>query len=267
MKAFHEHKAKKRFGQNFLHDQGVIERIVRAINPKPNQNLVEIGPGLGALTTHVLPKAQSLNVVELDRDVIPKLEVACTGLGSLNIFQHDAMKFDFGQLYSEQVGKIRVFGNLPYNVSTPLMFHLFSVVDRIQDMHFMLQKEVVERLAAEPNTKAYGRLTVMAQYYCQVEFLFIVKPGAFNPAPKVDSAIVRLIPRTTDDFEQCDTQLLQQVLTAAFSKRRKTLRNALRDIVSTELMAEANIDPARRPETLSVAEFVKLTNLLAISQQ
>jgi 16S rRNA (adenine1518-N6/adenine1519-N6)-dimethyltransferase len=267
MKALHEHKAKKRFGQNFLHDQGVIERIVRAINPKPNQNLVEIGPGLGALTTHVLPKAESLNVVELDRDVIPKLEYACTGLGSLNIFQHDAMKFDFGELYSEQAGKIRVFGNLPYNVSTPLMFHLFSVIDRIQDMHFMLQKEVVERLAAQPNTKAYGRLTVMAQYYCQVEFLFVVKPGAFNPAPKVDSAIVRLKPRTTNELAQCDPQLLKHISTAAFSKRRKTLRNALKDMVSTELMEAANIDPGRRPETLSVAEFVHLTNLVAEQSQ
>ncbi len=263
MQDFFEHKARKRFGQNFLHDQAIIGRIVKSIHPKPGQKLIEIGPGLGALTTHVLPIVKSLDVVELDRDVIPKLQVACDGMGELRIHQSDALKFDFAEFAGDE--KLRVFGNLPYNVSSPLMFHLFDAADHIADMHFMLQKEVVERLAAKPCTKAYGRLTVMAQYYCQVEFLFVVKPGAFNPAPKVDSAIVRLTPHQ-NRLEVADIKLMEQILAAAFSKRRKTLRNALKEYISADSLQQLAIDPARRPETLTVAEYVAVTNQVAQNQ-
>jgi len=259
MKEFFEHKARKRFGQNFLHDQAVISRIVRSINPKVGQHLIEIGPGLGALTRHVLEEVKSLDVVELDRDVIPKLQVICEGLGELRIHQSDALKFDFAEFAAGD--KLRVFGNLPYNVSSPLMFHLFDAADHIQDMHFMLQKEVVERLAARPCTKAYGRLTVMAQYYCDVDFLFVVKPGAFNPAPKVDSAIVRLTPHQ-QRAQVTSIPLMEQILAAAFSKRRKTLRNAIRDYVSGEQLESLSIEPGRRPETLTVEEYVSITNFV-----
>ncbi len=225
------HTARKRFGQNFLHDDYIIDSIVAAIAPQADDNIVEIGPGLGALTEPVAAKVNCLNVVELDRDLAIRLEQHPILSKKLKITQADAMQFDFGQLAQE--GKqLRVFGNLPYNISTPLMFHLFEYANKIKDMHFMLQKEVVNRLCAGPNSKAYGRLTVMAQYYCRIIPVLEVPPTAFKPAPKVDSAVVRLEPYDTPPFIANSMKTLNQVCSMAFNQRRKTIRNCLRDILS-----------------------------------
>lgn len=253
-----EHKARKRFGQNFLHDRGVIERIVRVIGPKPDDRLVEIGPGLGALTLPLLEAAGHLEVVELDRDLIPKLETLCAGRGALAIHSADALRFDFCALAGAD--KLRIAGNLPYNISTPLLFHLLSQARCIRDMHFMLQKEVVDRLAALPDCKDYGRLSVMVQYRCKVERLFTVPPGAFTPAPKVDSAIVRLIPYDAPPVQVDDVATLEKVVAQAFGQRRKTLRNTLRDLVDAAVMESIGINPQRRAETLTLAEFAALAN-------
>ncbi len=253
-----EHRARKRFGQNFLHDRGIIDRIVRAIGPHCDDRLVEIGPGLGALTRPLLAAAGRLEVVELDRDLIPKLQAGCAGEGDLIIHSADALKFDFCALVGND--KLRVAGNLPYNISTPLIFHLLEQAHCIRDMHFMLQKEVVDRLAAEPDNKDYGRLSVMVQYRCRVERLFIVPPGAFTPAPKVDSAIVRLVPYDTPPVQVNDFAALERVVAQAFSQRRKTLRNTLKGLLDAEAIEAAGIDPQRRAETLSLEEFAALAN-------
>ncbi len=254
------HTARKRFGQNFLHDNYVIRRIVDAINPQPGQQLVEIGPGLGALTEPVADAAGHLNVVELDRDLAQRLREHPFLASKLTITEADALKFDFRTLLVEPSGKLRVFGNLPYNISTPLLFHLFEFVDCIQDMHFMLQKEVVDRMAAGPGSKTFGRLSVMTQYYSQVLPVVQVPPGAFNPPPKVDSAVVRLVPHAERPHRAEDIATLNAICTAAFGQRRKTLRNSLRDHLSEAQIAAAGIDPAARPESLSVAQFVALAN-------
>lgn len=254
-----EHKARKRFGQNFLHDRHVIDRIVRAIHPKAGERLVEIGPGLGALTLPLLQAAGRLEVVELDRDLIPKLEQQCIGQGDLIIHSADALKFDFCALAAGS--KLRIAGNLPYNISTPLIFHLLEQAHCIDDMHFMLQKEVVDRLAAAPDSSDYGRLSVMVQYRCKVERLFLVPPGAFTPAPKVDSAIVRLEPYVTPPVE-VDAGALEKLVAQAFSQRRKTLRNTLKGLLDAATIEAAGIDPQRRAETLSLQEFAALANRL-----
>jgi len=204
------HKARKRFGQNFLHDPQVIQRIVNSIRPRAGQTMVEIGPGEGALTRELLPILGQLDVVELDRDLIPLLQSACTQLGELRIHQADALKFDFCQL-SPGPAQLRVVGNLPYNISTPLLFHLLGMSHCIEDMHFMLQKEVVERITAGPGSGQYGRLSVMLQFHCESEMLFTVGPGAFRPAPKVDSAVVRLIPHRQPPVA-VDPELLSQLV-------------------------------------------------------
>jgi len=249
------HRPRKRFGQNFLHDAGVIQRIVSAIQPRPGETLVEIGPGQGALTRQVLEHLDHMEAVELDRDLIPRLEQEFGP--RLTIHNQDALKFDFCRLAPEG-GRLRVIGNLPYNISTPLLFHLLEGRHCIRDMHFMLQKEVVERLAAAPGSKAYGRLGIMAQYYCRVEKLFIVHPGAFNPPPKVDSAIVRLVPHETPPVEVSSTEDLSQLVAQAFSQRRKTLRNTLKGMLGEEEIRACGIDPQLRPEQLSLAEFARL---------
>lgn len=253
----HEHRARKRFGQNFLHDQNVIQRIVHQIQPREGQHLVEIGPGKGALTEEVLHHIGHMDVVELDRDLIPILQAQ---LGErVSIYNQDAMKFDFCSL-AEGGEKLRVIGNLPYNISTPLIFHLLGLRDCIQDMHFMLQKEVVERMVAGPGSKTYGRLSIMVQYFCKVEQLFIVPPGAFTPAPKVDSAIVRLLPHEQPPYEVDSVDTLSKLVAKAFSQRRKTLRNTLKDWLDEETIIKAGVDPKLRPEQLSLADFVALTN-------
>ncbi|POY44674.1 16S rRNA (adenine(1518)-N(6)/adenine(1519)-N(6))-dimethyltransferase [Avibacterium gallinarum] len=261
------HTARKRFGQNFLSDDNIIQSIVAAIYPQPDQFLVEIGPGLGALTEPVAERVERLTVVELDRDLAERLRHHPFLHQKLNVIETDAMQFDFGQLYrdehlAEKNQKLRIFGNLPYNISTPLMFHLFNYCEQIQDMHFMLQKEVVKRLCAAPNSKAYGRLTIMAQYFCQVMPVLEVPPTAFKPAPKVDSAVVRLIPHSTLPHPVKDLYWLNRVCTQAFNQRRKTLRNALSTLFSAENLTALGIDLNARAENLSIADYARLANWL-----
>ncbi|MFU2058280.1 16S rRNA (adenine(1518)-N(6)/adenine(1519)-N(6))-dimethyltransferase RsmA [Avibacterium volantium] len=261
------HTARKRFGQNFLSDDNIIQSIVAAIYPQPDQFLVEIGPGLGALTEPVAERVERLTVVELDRDLAERLRHHPFLHQKLNVIETDAMQFDFGQLYrdehlAEKNQKLRIFGNLPYNISTPLMFHLFNYCEQIQDMHFMLQKEVVKRLCAAPNSKTYGRLTIMAQYFCQVMPVLEVPPTAFKPAPKVDSAVVRLIPHGTLPHPVKDLYWLNRVCTQAFNQRRKTLRNALSTLFSAENLTALGIDLNARAENLSIADYARLANWL-----
>ncbi len=251
-----KYKTKKRFGQHFLHDQGVIQKLIYEINPQVDDNIVEIGPGLGALTFPLLDALSALHVVEIDRDVIARLKLK--NLASLQIHEQDALTFEFDQL--EKGGTLRVVGNLPYNISTPLIFHLLESASKISDMHFMLQNEVVERITAKPGSKTYGRLSVMVQYFCETEYLFFVGPESFSPPPKVDSAILRLIPRKFFDQKADDEKKLASVVAQAFSMRRKTLRNNLKKLISSEEIESLNIDPSARAETLSVEEFVKLSN-------
>ncbi|BES73422.1 16S rRNA (adenine(1518)-N(6)/adenine(1519)-N(6)) -dimethyltransferase RsmA [Marinobacter nanhaiticus D15-8W] len=254
------HQARKRFGQNFLHDPGVIERIVRAINPKPDDALVEIGPGLGALTEELLSVTPSLQVIELDRDLIPVLRTKFFNYPDFRIHEADALRFDFAELAAEK--PLRIVGNLPYNISTPLIFHLLEQAGVVQDMHFMLQKEVVQRLAAMPGDNNYGRLGIMAQYHCQVQPLFEVGPGAFRPAPKVDSAIVRLVPHKTLPHPARDLGMLQAVVRTAFNARRKTLRKALGSLVSVSQLRELGIDDGLRPENLTLEDYVRIADTL-----
>jgi len=253
------HRPRKRFGQNFLQDTSVVARIVATIAPRKGERLVEIGPGEGALTGPLLEAAGTLTAVELDRDLVARLRVRFPPGSGLKLIEGDALTFDFRTLASD--GPLRLVGNLPYNISTPLLFHLFDQHAAIADMHFMLQKEVVDRLAATPGSKTYGRLSVMAQYACVVTPLLAVPPGAFRPPPKVDSTVVRLVPHATPPVEVNDPACLRTLVTAAFAQRRKTLRNTLRELLEADAMRAAGIDPGRRAETLSLAEFALLANL------
>lgn len=254
------HFARKRFGQNFLHDDYIIESIVAAIQPKPDQALVEIGPGLAALTIPVSKHVDHLTVVEIDRDLASRLIENPFLKDKVTVIEQDALTFDFNQL-SEQMGKpLRVFGNLPYNISTPLMFHLFEFANTITDMHFMLQKEVVTRLVAAPNSKDYGRLSVMAQYYCQIIPVLEVPPTSFKPAPKVDSAVVKLIPYQQKPHPVNDVKILSRVTTEAFNQRRKTIRNSLSNMFTAEQLVQLNIDPNLRAENLTVEQYCQLAN-------
>jgi len=257
-------RARKRFGQHFLHDPGVITRIVGAIDPQPGQRLVEIGPGLGALTAPLLARAGRLEAIEIDREVVPLLRARCAGLGELVVHQRDALEVDFAALRAGGP-RLRVCGNLPYNISTPLLFHLLGSGPAIEDMHFMLQKEVVDRMAASPGGKDYGRLTVMLSAACRVEKLFKVGRGAFNPPPRVESAVVRLTPLANPPVPLGEPGRFARVVASAFSTRRKTLRNALRGLVDETGFAAAGVDPARRAETLSLAEFAALARTPAPS--
>lgn len=261
-----KHRPRKRFGQNFLHDQHIIRGIVAAIHPRPGESLIEIGPGLGALTAPLLEATGRLEVVELDRDLIPHLEEQFADAGELRIHNTDALKFDFCSL-APKGEKLRIAGNLPYNISTPLIFHLIEQAHCIRDMHFMLQKEVVERLAAAPGGGDYGRLSVMVQYHCRVEKLFNVPPGAFNPPPKVDSAIVRLTPYTEKPVTVKDEACLSRLVARAFAQRRKTLRNNLKSLLDAATIESLGIDPGRRPETLSLQEFALLADALSESNR
>lgn len=254
------HQARKRFGQNFLHDPGVIERIVRAIHPKPDDAIVEIGPGLGAITEEILAVNPKLQVVELDRDLIPVLRTKFFNYPEFRIHEADALKFDFSQLVDEK--PLRIIGNLPYNISTPLIFHLLAQSGVVQDMHFMLQKEVVQRMGAVPGDNNYGRLGIMTQYFCRVQPLFEVGPGSFRPAPKVDSAIVRLVPHKELPHPAKDLVTLQAVVRTAFNARRKTLRKALAGMVTVEQLQALGINDGLRPENLSLADYVSIADLL-----
>lgn len=255
------HRARKRFGQNFLHDAAIVQRIVQAISPQPGQALVEIGPGQGAITLPLLQACGQLDVVELDRDLVAPLARKAAPAGTLIIHQADALKFDFRTLAQDR--KLRLVGNLPYNISTPLLFHLLAQSDYIQDMHFMLQKEVVERMAAEPGSGDYGRLSVMIQYHCRVEPLFLIGPGAFRPAPKVDSAFVRLMPWPRPPAVVDDYNCLVTVVRQAFAQRRKTLRNTLKGLLDEADIRNCGCDPTGRPETLALQDYAALSNRLA----
>ncbi len=256
-----EHRARKRFGQNFLRDEGVIHGIVAAIRPREGEHLVEIGPGMGAMTEPLLEACKAMDAVELDRDLIPGLRTQFALQGGLTLHNADALKFDFCALADDE-RPLRVVGNLPYNISTPLIFHLLAQSHCIQDMHFMLQQEVVNRLAAEPGGGDYGRLGIMVQYHCRVEKLFTVPPEAFTPPPKVHSAIVRLTPYDTPPLPVKDEKSLSQVVTTAFQQRRKTLRNNLKKLLDGDTIESLGIDPGRRPETLSLEEYVRLADAL-----
>lgn len=258
----HGHRARKRFGQNFLHDQYVINKIIRAIHPQAHDRLVEIGPGIGAITEPLLEETGRLDVVELDRDLIPILRTKFFNYPDFNIHEGDALKFDFGTIAGKEQ-PLRIVGNLPYNISTPLIFHLLSHHQQVQDMHFMLQKEVVDRLASEPGSSDYGRLGIMAQYYCRVEPLFIVGPGSFNPPPKVDSAIVRLVPHQQLPHPVQDIKVLEQVVRSAFGMRRKTLRNTLKTLIDAEHISALGIDPSLRPERITLAEYVRIADAIS----
>lgn len=259
------HTARKRFGQNFLTDDNVINRIVGAIAPDNDHVMVEIGPGLGALTEPVATAIDNLTVVELDRDLVERLQHHPVLKDKLTIHQGDALQFDFSQLVVPGK-KLKVFGNLPYNISTPLMFHLFEFAELIETMHFMLQKEVVLRLSASPGTKAYGRLTVMAQYFCQVVPVLEVPPHSFAPPPKVDSAVVRLLPYAEKPFPCKDVNVLRQLCTTAFNMRRKTLRNNLKQVLSDEEFEQLGIDHNLRPEQISVEQYVAMANMVCDKQ-
>ncbi|ROS01548.1 dimethyladenosine transferase [Sinobacterium caligoides] len=255
------HQAKKRFGQNFLSDPSIINNIIASIRPKTDQHLVEIGPGQGALTGSLLDSGARLDVIELDNDLLPILKLHFGLKENFTLHHADALRFDFNALVDDEKD-LRVVGNLPYNISTPLIFHLLQHCHNITDMHFMLQYEVVKRLAASPDSKAFGRLTVMTQYYCDVEQLFIVPPGAFRPAPKVDSAIVRLVPHKQLPYPAHDVKLLEHVVGTAFQQRRKTLRNTLKKLCSEAFIVAQGIDPSDRPENLSLKEYVILANAI-----
>jgi 16S rRNA (adenine1518-N6/adenine1519-N6)-dimethyltransferase len=252
-----KHIPRKRFGQNFLVDAQVVAAIVSSIAPQRTDCLVEIGPGLGALTEPLLQCVDHLHVVEIDRDIVARLKKRYSP-EHLSIHEGDALAFDFTAL-----GKnLRIVGNLPYNISTPLLFHLASHAERVRDMHFMLQKEVVERMVAAPGDSEFGRLSVMLQYRFWLEWLIDVPPTAFDPAPKVDSAVVRMIPRAPDELMAKDEGVLQKLVAAAFAQRRKMLRNNLKGILDDAAYAELGIDPTRRAEDLSVADYVRAANWL-----
>jgi 16S rRNA (adenine1518-N6/adenine1519-N6)-dimethyltransferase len=258
-----KHIPRKRFGQNFLTDDLVLHDIIRSIAPAADDAMVEIGPGLAAMTALLLEELRHLHVVELDRDLVERLKKRFDAT-RLTVHSADALKFDFASIPVPEGRKLRVVGNLPYNISSPLLFHLAEIAPQVQDQHFMLQKEVVERMVAEPGGKAYGRLSVMLQWRYHMELLFVVPPTAFDPPPKVDSAIVRMIPLAQP--MPCQQALLEQVVTKAFSQRRKVIRNCVAGLFSEDELRQAGVDPQDRPEAVPVEQFVALANLLAARQ-
>lgn len=259
------HRPRRRFGQNFLHDPEAIARIVTAIDPQPAERMVEIGPGLGAITYPLLERLGELDVVELDRDLAAHLSAANeqreprTGL---RVHVGDALRFDFSTL-ARRPAELRVVGNLPYNVSTPMLFHLLDEKSAIHDMHFLLQREVVERIVATAGTAAYGRLSLMVQYHCRAEMLFTVPSAAFSPPPKVTSALVRLTVHRRPPVEVGDPRQYKKLVAQAFSQRRKTLRNSLKSLLDESQIRAAGIDPSARPETLDLAAVAALSRALS----
>ena len=253
-----KHVARKRFGQNFLTDKLVLSSIIEAIDPRHGEAMVEIGPGLAAMTALLIKQLDHMHVVELDRDLVARLEKAYPP-EKLTVHSADALKFDFSKLPVPAGQKLRIVGNLPYNISSPLLFHLADFADLVEDQHFMLQKEVVERMVAEPGTKAYGRLSVMLQWRYDMALMFIVPPTAFDPPPQVDSAIVRMVP--TRRQLPCDGKRLEAVVAKAFSQRRKVIRNCVAGMFTEAQLVEAGIDPGVRPEAVSLEQYVALANL------
>ena len=253
------HRPRKRFGQNFLQNRHIIDSIIQALNPQPSDNVLEIGPGLGALTQPLLRKLDKLTAIEIDTDLQAHLTAMPQASNVLTVVDADALTIDYSQFGKQ----LRVIGNLPYNISTPLLLRLLHYIPFINDMHFMLQKEVVLRLAAAPGSKAYGRLSVILQYYCEVEHLFDVPPTAFHPQPKVDSAIVRLTPHANPLYPVVEFTDLERLVACAFSMRRKTLANNLKPLISAAELTALGIDPVMRPEQISVAQYVQLTEFVA----
>lgn len=251
-------QARKRFGQNFLHDQSVIADIVAAVDPQIGQHIVEIGPGRAALTIPLLENCDQLDVIEIDRDLVPLLQTKLVQYSQLTIHQADALSFDYSSLVINNE-KLRIIGNLPYNITTPLLFHLLLQASHIEDMCFMLQREVVERICAQPGSKVYGRLSIMVQYQCEAMQLFIVPPEAFDPQPKVESAIIYLRPRKEFVSGDVSIEALSSIVTKAFSQRRKTIYNTLKNMVSLASLQASNIDLQQRPETISIEQYVAIT--------
>ena len=256
-----KHIPRKRFGQNFLTDQAVLQDIIRTIDPGPDDTMVEIGPGLGAMTELLLQSVKQLHVVELDRDLVTRLQKKFDP-SRLVVHSGDALQFDFASIPVAPERKLRIVGNLPYNISSPLLFHLAQLAGRVEDQHFMLQKEVVERMVASPGSKTYGRLSVMLQWRYHMELRFIVPPDAFDPPPRVESAIVRMIPVAKP--LACDQAALEQVVLKAFSQRRKVLRNCVAGMFSENELIDAGVDPQLRPEAVPLEQFVVLANRLAM---
>ncbi len=253
------HRPRKRFGQNFLQNRHIIDNILRALNPQPTDTVVEIGPGLGALTQPLLRQLNTLTAIEIDTDLQAHLIAMPWAGEKLRMIGADALTIDYSQL-GEQ---IRIIGNLPYNISTPLLLRLLHYTQHIDDMHFMLQKEVVERLAAKPGSKTYGRLSVIVQYHCEVDSLFNVPPEAFHPQPKVESAVVRLIPHRISPYPAVGFTDLERLVACAFSMRRKTLANNLKPLLSAAELVALGIDPILRPEQISVMEYVQLAKFVS----
>jgi len=254
------HRAKKRFGQNFLIDDSIIEKIVMAIDALNPKQMVEIGPGQGAITQHLINMQVPLHLVEIDRDLVSLLEKKFGSHPNFNLHSHDALKFDFNALAAE--GPLTVVGNLPYNISTPLIFHLFESIEHIDNMLFMIQKEVVERMCAAQGTEHYGRLSIMTQYYCHAQMLFLVPPESFTPAPKVMSAIIQLSPKS-DRIDIGDEKLFATLVKTAFSYRRKTIRNVWKSHLSADELSALELDPGVRPETLSLEDYAKVSRYLS----
>lgn len=250
------HRARKRFGQHFLHDRNIIDKILHAVGVQEGDSFLEIGPGQGALTFPLLQRCKKLTAVELDRDLVPLLNREATRFGELTVINADILTFEFDSLPQQ---KYRVVGNLPYNISTPLMFHLLESADKIQDMHFMVQKEVAQRIVAKVGNSHYGRLSIMMQYQCRCEYLFEVPPGCFTPPPKVDSAIIRLIPHSEPEFEVGDRQVFANIVQTAFGQRRKTISNSLKSMISRDIFEDCNINPQLRAENLSALDFARLS--------
>jgi 16S rRNA (adenine1518-N6/adenine1519-N6)-dimethyltransferase len=254
------HRPRKRFGQNFLHDPSVVSEILAAINPQPHEHLVEIGPGTGALTDPLLSRCGYLDVIEIDRDLAARLNIRYSRSTNLNVLCADALNVNFAD-FRRSGEPLRIIGNLPYNISTPLLFHLLEQHSCIRDMHFMLQKEVVDRICAVPGSKAFGKLSIMVQFHCAAVKLFEVSAHSFKPAPKVSSAVVRLTPRPSPEYSVSDIASLKMLVGQAFSRRRKTLSNALKGYLSADEIASIGIDPSERAETLAVADFARLSDL------
>lgn len=256
-----QHRPRKRFGQNFLQDSSVIFEILDAVNAQDGDKIVEIGPGTGALTGALLSQCRQLDVIEIDRDLAADLKRKFSDFSHFRIHCQDVLKVNFSE-FQQSNQKIRVVGNLPYNISTPLLFHLLDQQQAyIQDMHFMLQKEVVERICANPGSKVFGKLSIMMQFYCQPEKLFDVMPKSFNPAPKVSSAFVRLSPRSSPKYTVDNMDTFQSLVKQAFSQRRKTLKNALKGFLSADDIASVGVDPLARAETLSIEDYTCLSDL------
>jgi 16S rRNA (adenine1518-N6/adenine1519-N6)-dimethyltransferase len=252
------HRPRKRFGQHFLKDPGVIDAIIQTVGATKSDTVVEIGPGLGAITRSLAARAGTLHAIELDRDLIKRLRHEYAAAANVTVHEADALRFDYSSLGES----LRIVGNLPYNISTPLLFHLLNYRDCIVDMHFMLQKEVVDRMAASPGSKSYGRLGIMLGCHFQIDALFDVDREAFDPPPKVTSAVVRLAPLPAGTYAINDEERLSRLVATAFSQRRKTIRNSLSKVVDEAQLVDAGIDPGLRPEAISIADYVRLANTL-----